>query len=238
LTGIHQRTAPTKINRTDWNDLVTFLGGTSDDPQVDATKILLAQGGSLLSTWRYATDLTKMDAAKVAGNILAAQMQTNVSAAITAAGGITLSQHPTVPSCCAHHSTGQTLANATFTNIQFDSEIWDNDTMHDVSTNNERITFKTAGLYLVEAHIAYAINATGMRALIMYHGAIPVISVGPLASSWPSDYSPVSFATIVKAAVNEYVYMKGYQSSGGNLDIVHAADYSPYFSACWLSASP
>jgi len=88
LTGIHQRTAPTKINRTDWNDLVTFLGGTSSDPQIDATKILLAQGGSLLSTWRYASDLTKMDAAKVAGNIAAAQMQTNVLAAIIAAGGI------------------------------------------------------------------------------------------------------------------------------------------------------
>jgi len=88
LTGIHQRTAPTKINRTDWNDLITFLGGTSSDPQIDATKILLAQGGSLLSTWRYASDLTKMDAAKVAGNIAAAQMQTNVLAAIIAAGGI------------------------------------------------------------------------------------------------------------------------------------------------------
>jgi len=88
LTGIHQRTAPTKINRTDWNDLITFLGGTSSDPQIDATKILLAQGGSLLSTWRYATDLTKIDAAKVAGNIAAAQMQTNVLAAIIAANGI------------------------------------------------------------------------------------------------------------------------------------------------------
>ena len=88
MTGIHQRTAPTKINRADWNDLVTFLGGTSDDLQIDATKILLAQGGSLLSTWRYASDLTKMDAAKVAGNIAAAQMQTNVLAAITAADGI------------------------------------------------------------------------------------------------------------------------------------------------------
>ena len=88
MTGIHQRTAPTKINRTDWNDLVTFLGGTSDDPQVDATKILLAQGGSLLSTWRYASDLTKMDAAKLLGDIAAARMQTNVLAAIIAAGGI------------------------------------------------------------------------------------------------------------------------------------------------------
>jgi len=88
MTGIHQVPAPTRIARATTNAIIVYLGGDTNDVQIDATKILLAQGGSLLSTWRYAADLTKMDAAKIAGNILAAQMQTNVLAAIIAAGGI------------------------------------------------------------------------------------------------------------------------------------------------------
>jgi len=154
LTGIHQRTAPTKINRTDWNDLVTFLGGTSSDPQIDATKILLAQGGSLLSTWRYASDLTRIDAAKVAGNIAAAQMQTNVLAAIIAAGGIvdadvaagaaiakskisTSGTWPLADLPSPHHtklfsayqSVAQTLTKNTWNQLTFDVEEFDLDSV-------------------------------------------------------------------------------------------------------------
>jgi len=89
MTGLRKPTLPTLIDaEPDWFDLVDFLGGVTTDPQIDATKMLLAQGGSLLSTWRHADDLSKIDAAKLLGDIAAARMQTNVLAGIIAAGGI------------------------------------------------------------------------------------------------------------------------------------------------------
>jgi len=151
MTGIHQRTAPTKINRTDWNDLITFLGGTSSDPQIDATKILLAQGGSLLSTWRYASDLTKMDAAKVAGNIAAAQMQTNVLAAIIAAGGINRNDVAAPhhrKAFAAYQSAAQTIPKLTWTKVVIDIEEFDLDNVYD-NVTNYRYTPGEAGYYLI-----------------------------------------------------------------------------------------
>ena len=88
MTGIHQVPAPTRIARATTNAIIVYLGGDTNDVQIDATKILLAQGGSLLSTWRYASDLSKIDATKLLGDIAAARMQTNILAGIIAAGGI------------------------------------------------------------------------------------------------------------------------------------------------------
>lgn len=98
MAGLRKPTLPTLIDaEPDWFDLVDYLGGVTSNPQIDATKILLAQGGSLLSTWRHADDLSKIDAAKLlgdidaaklVGNIATARIQTNVLAAIIAAEGI------------------------------------------------------------------------------------------------------------------------------------------------------
>lgn len=45
-------------------------------------------------------------------------------------------------------STGQTIAVTAATNVQFDVEFFDNDTMVNLAVNNERITIQTAGIYL------------------------------------------------------------------------------------------
>jgi hypothetical protein len=89
MVGLRKPTLPTLIDaEPDWFDLVDFLGGVTTDPQIDATKILLSQGGSLLSTWRDESDPSKINAAKLLGNIALERMQTNILAAINAAGGI------------------------------------------------------------------------------------------------------------------------------------------------------
>ena len=259
MTGIHQRTAPTKINRTDWNDLVTFLGGTSDDPQVDATKILLAQGGSLLSTWRYASDLTKMDAAKVAGNIAAAQMLTNVLSAIIAAGGIVdadvaataaiakskistsgrwpLASHPSTPACFIYKAAAQSIPNITETALTFDSESWDTDTMHDPSTNPSRITTKTAGYYLVKGNVVFTAAAGGRRwAKIYANGSsyigCPVVEGPSVADA--NSYPALNPSVVLSLSVNSYVELFVYQSSGGALNTYSDGTIKQWFLAIWI----
>lgn len=259
MTGIHQRTAPTKINRADWNDLVTFLGGTSSDPQIDATKILLAQGGSLLSTWRYASDLTRVDAAKVAGNIAAAQMQTNVLAAIIAAGGIVdadvaaaaaiakskistsgtwpLADLPTVPQCRAYRTTDQTIGHAgTGTRISFDAELYDTDTMHDLSTNPTRLTATTAGLYAISGNAVFQEHATGERILRILANDVTNIDVSCVPVNSASAWTILNVGTQYRLTAGQYVELVAYQSSGGDLAIRYVAGYSPHLAMTRLSS--
>jgi hypothetical protein len=242
LTGIHQRTAPTKINRTDWNDLITFLGGTSNDPQVDATKILLAQGGSLLSTWRYASDLTKMDAAKVAGNIAAAQMQTNVLAAIIAAGGIVDADvnaaaaiAPTklgiIDACRAYAANNQTIVTSGWRLVALGSENFDTNTMHDLSTNNSRITIKKAGLYILSGLVSW-FDGTGAGTL---RGIAIFLNSASIAESQyrATNYAGGFVSTPYLLAVNDYVELYAYQDSGGNLDARGGSNYT-FLSAVYV----
>jgi hypothetical protein len=51
-------------------------------------------------------------------------------------------------SCRVYNSGNQTISNATWTDLTFDSELYDTDTMHDTSSNTNRITFTTAGVYV------------------------------------------------------------------------------------------
>jgi len=239
MTGIHQRTAPTKINRTDWNDLVTFLGGTSSDPQVDATKILLAQGGSLLSTWRYATDLTKIDAAKVAGNIAAAQMQTNVLAAIIAANGIVdadvaaaaaiakskistsgtwaLADIPVFPKAKANRLTNQSIPSATWTSVSFTAEEFDTDNIFDLASPTQLVC-KTAGYYLVGGGVYFSNNATGDRGARITKGGIGILQAGTAPNA--TAYCSITLASPFNLAVNDVLTLDAYQDSGADLNLV------------------
>ena len=50
MAGIHQVPSPTRIARATTNDIIVYLGDDSNNAQIDATKILIAQGGALLNT--------------------------------------------------------------------------------------------------------------------------------------------------------------------------------------------
>lgn len=53
------------------------------------------------------------------------------------------------PTVQAYRTSPQSIPNNTLTAITFNVERWDNDTMHSVAANTNRITFTTAGKYMV-----------------------------------------------------------------------------------------
>src|SRR5262245_40483526 len=67
----------------------------------------------------------------------------------------------TVPAARAYHSANQSINSGTNTTLNFDSERFDSDTIHDNVTNNSRLTCKTAGKYLICCNVRWASNATG-----------------------------------------------------------------------------
>lgn len=139
----------------------------------------------------------------------------------TAAGGYTEGAR-------AYHSTTQEIPNIDFTALAFDSERYDTDNIHDPTTNNSRLTCKTAGKYVISAAVGFFHNATGIRRVhIWLNGSTPIGWQDIHSLSDTDHYCTVS--TIWDMAVNDYVEVRVFQSSGGALNVLKFDYYSAEF---------
>lgn len=138
------------------------------------------------------------------------------------------------PACRVYHNAAQSIPNVTGTLLAFNSERYDTDTMHDTVTNNSRITIKTAGLYVVTLNFTWPTNGTGeRRASIFLNGATQIAFSSTSPAQITTD-NGICLATIYKLAVNDYLTVQVYQSSGGALNVNSGSNYSPEFAATWV----
>jgi len=136
------------------------------------------------------------------------------------------------PCCRVYHDAAQSIANATWTTLAFNSEYFDTDTMHDAVTNNSRITVKTAGKYRFRACVDFNTDGDGVRAVrLRYNGTTYIAKVGvPTVSAAGGPTTIVVDSGVIDCAVNDYVEVRVYHSAGGAID-VNAVNYSPIFDA-------
>lgn len=122
---------------------------------------------------------------------------------------------------CRAYSTSSTSApHSTNTYIALGAESFDTDTMHDNTTNNSRLTCKTAGDYMIIGNVEFCRNSTGIRAvnIVKNHTATIASNVAgtvPDATGWTT----CSVCTVVTLAVNDYIELAVYQDSGTTLTI-------------------
>ena len=128
----------------------------------------------------------------------------------------------------AYHDAAQSIADTTWVALALNSERYDTDGIHDLATNNSRLTCKTAGKYIIVANIAFASNTTGRRMVGIFLNGATFIGVGE-TNATTTGSCIVTVATIYLLEVNDYVEMKAFQNSGGALNVVAAANYSPEF---------
>ena len=129
------------------------------------------------------------------------------------------------PRCVAAQVGAVTLGNAAWSSLALTEIVDTPDTMHDDVTNPSRITFKTAGRFVVESRVTFGTNATGTRGLQVRANAAGNVASG---TALPPSYIPGnSVAGTVPAvtfeyvfAVNDYVEMFIYQNSGAGLALV------------------
>ena len=111
---------------------------------------------------------------------------------------------------CRVYAGGATTLSTTFASVAFNTENFDTDTMHDNSTNNSRITIKTAGKYQVGGQINIATNATlGLRLFVNGGSVIGRIFQGNSGSTEGANIS-----TIYNFAVNDYIELQGAVGTG------------------------
>jgi hypothetical protein len=129
--------------------------------------------------------------------------------------------------CRVFHNSNQSKANATVSGVFFNSERWDTDPnglIHDTSTNNDRLTCRTAGLYLVGCNILWAANATGDRRVWITVNATSTWAWSQIMAVTNGANTAQNLSTVVPLTVGEFVTVQCLQSSGGALDIGGSAN--------------
>ena len=151
-----------------------------------------------------------------------------------AAAATVLDVYPAVtPSCRAYNNANISINNNTTTELTFNSERWDTDEIHSTVTNTGRLTCKTAGIYSVFASVSFAANATGIRELrFLVNGSVTHGSVRLAAAS--SGKTNLVSTVQLSLAVNDYIEVQVFQSSGGNLNLEYDAQFSPEFGMTYL----
>jgi hypothetical protein len=121
--------------------------------------------------------------------------------------------------------------------ITYNTETYDTDDMHSTSTNTSRITFQTAGVYLVvfSVRATWAGTLTSQSAEIWVNGTITSGNeVYGISTTIGGSYLSVS--AIVNAAGGGTEYCDSVYRFGGatGVSIVMSASSATHFSATWL----
>jgi hypothetical protein len=114
------------------------------------------------------------------------------------------------------------------------TEVVDTDSMHDVSTNNSRITINTAGIYALTANAGFqTVNfANSYRALFIKDSGASIVAQHLHAVPSSLNYY-FSCAAVVEASVNDY--FEAFVQHNDNISRDTATSVMPLmFSAVWL----
>jgi hypothetical protein len=119
------------------------------------------------------------------------------------------------PACYVRRAATQSIANATFDNIDFDTE--DLDPFGMFAPTSDTITFQRAGLYEVNLYVSWAANGTGTRTVIMRVNGATDFGSGTAAGD--ATVSALNAWSYYSAAVDDSMVFIVRQTSGGALNI-------------------
>lgn len=113
------------------------------------------------------------------------------------------------------------IANATATSVPFDSEVFDSDGFHDSGSNPSRFTIPTGfdGYYTVIGMVEFAANGTGVRNATLRLNGTTVIASMAHTNAGGGTPSRELVATTYRLQAADYVELRAYQESGGNLNL-------------------
>lgn len=176
--------------------------------------------------------------APVTVSAIAAKRQTVgiVAASASVAGSMSAADKARLDTIGAYrvrvrNSAAISIPNSAITYLTFDTEIFDTDTMHDPTTNPDRITFTHAGAYLVGAGFWWASSTAGADRT----SALELTSAGVTKTMLYQRQGPdagnvaLSVSTLIYANAGDYIRHWVYQNTGAALDIQASDQFTPVF---------
>lgn len=128
----------------------------------------------------------------------------------------------TPPSASLQLTVAQAVATSTFAAAALDTELYDTDGGHSLTTNTSRYTVQVAGKYAITAYIKWDTNGTGNRIATIYKNGVELPNVQVLVPAAAANFQGLTASTRAQLAVGDYIEAVGWQSSGGNLNIIGA----------------
>lgn len=137
-----------------------------------------------------------------------------------------------VTSCRIYNTTNQNITNGTFTAISFNSESWDSGSMHS-GGNPTRITFPTAGKYMLVGNTYFTSGAADTRRILDIQLNGSGISSGRgEAITQTVTQATVTVNALVNASAGDYAELFAWQNSGSTIQTQGSSGaYTPVFSA-------
>lgn len=146
------------------------------------------------------------------------------------------------PRCSVYNSAVITPVTATWTLHTWDTELYDNDTMHSTVSNTSRLVATTVGLYDTKVQIAFAANATGIRAIQVRKNSAGNSASGTrvgwsyISANGAGGQQSITFDKDVPMTAADYLEVFIYQSSGAGLATI-AGDGDSFASMRWAASS-
>lgn len=142
------------------------------------------------------------------------------------------------PACRVFHNTTQALTNGGEFTVALNSERFDTDSMHSTGALNERITFNTAGIYILQACIEFtpALDYTVRYVYFRLNGTT-ALNIAITESADVADMNnSLILSTLYKFSASDYVEIRATQSNvaAAARNIVSNANRSPEVSAVWV----
>lgn len=141
------------------------------------------------------------------------------------------------PGCRVYHNAAQSVPDNTEVTVAFNSERYDTDAMHDTVTNNGRITFNTAGRYVVGGLLEFAAASD----YVLFYGGLRLNGVTSIDEDAKTAITAaatphIKLVTTYKFAVGDYVEFRVFQDNSANLarNLLALPNRSPEFWASWI----
>lgn len=133
-------------------------------------------------------------------------------------------------SCRIYNNAAQSVGNDSATALTFNSERFDNGTLHSTSTNPTRITFVYGGVYYYGGNINWGTaGGTGFRQITIRLNGSTTITQAVLDGD-ALDTSPRMIINgMYEFDDDDYIELLAYQNSGGSINVNSNAQYSPEF---------
>lgn len=143
----------------------------------------------------------------------------------------------TPPACRVYHSANQSIATSSGgTQLAFNSERFDNASMHDTAVNNGRITAPIAGVYLITVSVFFenlGSTTSYAAAAALLNGATTIAVANQVGTA--GGVSPMlNISTVYKLAASDFVTVNVEQNSGSAKNVLALGNYSPEFAMTWL----
>jgi hypothetical protein len=126
----------------------------------------------------------------------------------------------------AWNKGSQSIPDSTLTRLAFDSTTADSTgTQHSDTTDNSRLTCRSAGTYIVHAEAEWSANAKGVRRIFLKANGTTIVGY---AGSYPNQTFQGEQNQVTAfwncQTPGEYIEMFGYQASGGVLSLAGGTD--------------